>query len=156
MAAVELNIQGMDQLKRKLDQLSNPKKAKQIARKAGRQAMNLVRDAARTNAKAIDDPETREKIHKNIVTQGGKSRNSNEIVIRVGVKGGAGRNQHSVSTAGLSGGDTRHFRYIEFGTSKIPATPFLRPSLSQNLDKVTTKFVQIFDAEITKALSGVT
>lgn len=154
--AVELNIQGMDQLKRKLDQLSNPKKAKQIARKAGRQAMNLVRDAARTNAKAIDDPETREKIHKNIVTQGGKSRNSNEIVIRVGVKGGAGRNQHSVSTAGLSGGDTRHFRYIEFGTSKIPATPFLRPSLSQNLDKVTTKFVQIFDAEITKALSGVT
>jgi len=153
---VELNIQGMDQLKRKLDQLSNPKKAKQIARKAGRQAMNLVRDAARTNAKAIDDPETREKIHKNIVTQGGKSRNPNEIVIRVGVKGGAGRNQHSVSTAGLSGGDTRHFRYIEFGTSKIPATPFLRPSLSQNLDKVTTKFVQIFDAEITKALSGAT
>ena len=153
---VELNIQGMDQLKRKLDQLSNPKKAKQIARKAGRQAMNLVRDAARTNAKAIDDPETREKIHKNIVTQGGKSRNSNEIVIRVGVKGGAGRNQHSVSTAGLSGGDTRHFRYIEFGTSKIPATPFLRPSLSQNLDKVTTKFVQVFDAEITQALSGVT
>ena len=153
---VELNIQGMDQLKRKLDQLSNPKKAKQIARKAARQAMNIVRDAARTNAKAIDDPETREKIHKNIVTQGGKSRNSNEIVIRVGVKGGAGRNQHSVSTAGLSGGDTRHFRYIEFGTSKIPATPFLRPSLSQNLDKVTTKFVQIFDAEITKALSGVT
>lgn len=152
--AVELNIEGMDQLKRKLEQLSNPKKAKQIARKAGRQAMNLVRDAARTNAKAIDDPETREKIHKNIVTQGGKSRNSNEIVIRVGVKGGAGRNQHSVSTAGLSGGDTRHFRYIEFGTSKIPATPFLRPSLSQNLDKVTTKFVQIFDAEITKALSG--
>ena len=154
--AVELNIEGLDQLKRKLDQLSNPKKAKQIARKAGRQAMNLVRDAARANAKAIDDPETREKIHKNIVTQGGKSRNSNEIVIRVGVKGGAGRNQHSVSTAGLSGGDTRHFRYIEFGTSKIPATPFLRPSLSQNLDKVTTKFVQIFDAEITKALSGVT
>ena len=153
---VELNIQGMDQLKRKLDQLSNPKKAKQIARKAGRQAMNLVRDAARTNAKAIDDPETREKIHKNIVTQGGKSRNSNEIVIRVGIKGGAGQNQHSVSTAGLSGGDTRHFRYIEFGTSKIPATPFLRPSLSQNLNKVTTKFVQIFDAEITKALSGVT
>lgn len=151
---VELNIQGMDQLKRKLDQLSNPKKAKQIARKAARQAMNIARDAARTNAKAIDDPKTREKIHKNIVTQGGKSRNSNEIVIRVGVKGGAGRNQHSVSTAGLSGGDTRHFRYIEFGTSKIPAIPFMRPALSQNLDKVTTKFVQVFDAEITKALSG--
>ena len=154
--AVELNIEGMDQFKRKIEQLSNPKKVKQIARKAGRQAMNLVRDAARANAKAIDDPETAEKIHKNIVTQGGKSRNSNEIKIRVGVKGGAGQNQHSVSTAGLSGGDTRHFRFIEFGTSKIPATPFLRPALANNINQVTSKFVQVFDAEITKALSGVT
>ena len=152
MAVVELNIEGLDDLNKKLKQLSSPKKAKQIARKAGRQAMNLVRDAARSNAKAIDDPETREKIHKNIVTQGGKSRNPNEIKIRVGVKGGAGQNQYSVSTAGLSGGDTRHFRFIEFGTSKIPATPFLRPALANNVDKVTTKFVQVFDAEITKAL----
>ena len=70
MAAVELNIEGLDELNKKLKQLSNPKKAKQIARKAGRQAMNLVRDAARSNAKAIDDPETREKIHKNINTLG--------------------------------------------------------------------------------------
>lgn len=150
---VELNIQGMDQLKRKLDQLSNPKKAKQIARKAGRQAMNLVRDAARTNAKAIDDPGTREKIHKNIVTQGGKSRNSNEIVIRVGVKGGAGRNQHSVSTAGLSGGDTRYWRHVEMGTSKIPATPFMRVALANNIGAITDKFVAVFDAEITSELA---
>lgn len=146
-------IEGMSQFKRKMEQLSNPKKAKQIARKAGRQAMNLVRDAARTNAKAIDDPETREKIHKNIVTQGGKSRNSNEIVIRVGIKGGAGQNQHSVSTAGLSGGDTRHWRYIEFGTSLIKAFPFMRLALSKNISAITNKFVEVFDAELTKELS---
>lgn len=155
MGSVELNIEGMDQFKRKIEQLSNPKKAKQIARKAARQAMNIVRDAARTNAKAIDNRRTDEKIHKNIVTQGGKSRNSNEIKIRVGIKGGAGQNQHSVSTAGLSGGDTRHWRFIEFGQSNVPAVPFMRPALSQNLDKVTSKFVQVFDAEITKALGGV-
>ena len=152
--AVELNIQGMDQLKRKLDQLSNPKKAKQIARKAARQAMNLVRDAARTNAKAIDDPETREKIHKNIVTQGGKSRNSNEVVIRVGVKGGASFSNPNPPS--LSGGDTRHWRWVEFGSSNNPAVPFMRPALSTNLDQITSKFVQVFDDEITKALSGVT
>ena len=147
---VELNIQGMDQLKRKLDQLSNPKKAKQIARKAGRQAMNLVRDAARTNAKAIDDPETREKIHKNIVTQGGKSRNSNEIVIRVGVKGGASFSNPNPPS--LSGGDTRHWRWVEFGSSNNPAVPFMRPALSTKLDQITSKFVQVFDDEINKAL----
>lgn len=153
---IEFNIEGMNQFKRKIEQLSNPKKAKQIARKAGRQAMNLVRDAARNNARAIDDPQTREKIHKNIVTQGGKSRSSNEIKIRVGIKGGAGQNQYSVSTAGLSGGDTRHWRFIEFGQSNVPAVPFMRPALAENLDVVTTKFVQVFDAEITKALSEVT
>lgn len=154
--ALELNIQGMDQLKRKLEQLSNPKKAKQIARKTGRQAMNLVRDAARLNAKAIDDPDTREMIQKNITVQAGKTRSSNEIKIRVGVKGGAGKNQHSVSTAGLSGGDTRHWRYVEFGTSKMPAVPFMRIAFSNNLDRVSSKFVEVFNTEMDKALSEAT
>lgn len=155
---VELNIEGLDELNRKLQQLANPRKAKQIARKAARQAMNIVRDAARTNAKAIDDPETREKIHKNIAVAGGKSRNPNEIIMRVGVKGGAAMNQHSnrAALSGLSGGNTTYWRMLEYGNSHQPAIPFMRPALSQNLDKVTTKFVQIFDAEITKALSGVT
>ena len=150
--AVELNIEGLDQLKRKLDQLSNPKKAKQIARKAGRQAMNLVRDAARANAKAIDDPQTREKIHKNIAVAGGKSRNSNEIIMRVGVKGGASFSNPNPPS--LSGGDTRHWRWVEFGSSNNPAVPFMRPALSTNLDQITSKFVQVFDAEIDKALGA--
>ena len=154
--AVDLKVQGMDQIKRKLDQLSNPRKAKQIARKAGRQAMNIVRDAARSNAKAIDDPETREMIQKNIAVQAGKTRNPNEIRMRVGVRGGASQNQHSISTAGLSGGDTRHWRYLEFGTSKMPAVPFMRIAFFNNLESVGNKFVEVFDAEITKALSEVT
>ena len=154
--AVDLKVQGMDRIKRKLDQLSNPRKAKQIARKAGRQAMNIVRDAARSNAKAIDDPETREMIQKNIAVQAGKTQNPNEIRMRVGVRGGASQNQHSVSTAGLSGGDTRHWRYLELGTSKMPAVPFMRIAFFNNLDSVANKFVEVFDAEITKALSEVT
>lgn len=152
--AVELNIEGMDQLKRKLDQLSNPRKAKSIARKAARQAMNIARDDARARARMIDDPETAEKIFKNISVAGGKSRNSNEVVMRVGVRGGASfSNKNPPKT---SGGDTRHWRWIEFGSSNNPAVPFMRPALSTNIDKITSKFVQVFDAEITKALSGVT
>lgn len=150
--SVQSNVQGMEQFQRKIEQLANPRKAKSIARKAARQAMNIARDAARTNAKAIDDPKTREKIHKNIAVAGGKSRNPNEIIMRVGVKGGAGQNQHSASTAGMSGGDTRYWRHQEFGTSKNPAVPFMRPALSTNLDQITSKFVQVFDDEINKAL----
>lgn len=154
MDSVNLNVQGMEQFQRKMEQLANPRKAKSMARKAARQAMNIARDAARTNAKAIDDPQTREKIHKNIAVAGGKSRNPNEIIMRVGVKGGAGQNQHSASTAGMSGGDTRYWRHQEFGTSKNPAVPFMRPALSTNLDQITSKFVQVFDDEINKALGA--
>ena len=152
MAAVELNIQGMDQLKRKLDQLSNPKKAKQIARKAARQAMNIARDAARTNAKAIDDPKTREKIHKNIAVAGGKSRNPNEIIMRVGVKGGASFSNPNPPS--LSGGDTRHWRWVELGSSNNRAVPFMRLALSNNINAITGKFVFVFNEEIDKAIAG--
>lgn len=151
MAAVELNIEGLDELNRKLQQLANPRKAKSIARKAARQAMNIARDAARTNAKAIDDPKTREKIHKNIAVAGGKSRNPNEIIMRVGVKGGASfSNKNPPKT---SGGDTRHFRWLEFGSANNRATPFLRPALATKIDAITGKFVAVFDAEITRELS---
>ena len=146
------SVHGLPDFREKMQQIGSEKEVKKFVRKASRQAMNIVRDAARNNAKAIDDPATVEKIHKNITVSSGRTKNKNTLKMRVGIKGGASRNQHSVSTAGLSGGDTRHFRFIEFGTSKIPATPFLRPALANNVDKVITKFVQVFDAEITKAL----
>ena len=48
--AVQLNVQGMEQFQRKIEQLSNPRKAKSMARKAARQAMNIARDDARARA----------------------------------------------------------------------------------------------------------
>lgn len=154
--SVSANIQGLGDAKRKLEQLANPRKAKAMARKAARQAMHIARDHARLSALSIDDPKTRERIHKNVITQAGRSRNSGEVVMRVGIRGGASRNQHSVSLSGLSGGDTRHWRYIEFGTSLIQAFPFMRLALSKNINKITNKFVQVFNAEMTKALSRAT
>ena len=76
--SVKFKIKGLDEVKSKLDRLANPKKAKSIARKAARKAMNIVRDAARTNAKSIDDPETVAMIHKNITVQAGKTQSAND------------------------------------------------------------------------------
>ena len=59
--SVEFNIDGLDQLEAKFKKLKNPRRLKNIARKASRQAMNIVRDAARINAKAIDDRDSAEK-----------------------------------------------------------------------------------------------
>lgn len=160
-----LNIEGMDQFKRKIEQLSNPKKAKQIARKASRQAINIVRDAARNAARNIDDPDTAEKIYKEIVVQGGKSRNSNEVKFRVGIRGGAkipytgnddNRRKGRIGKSYQMEGKVFYWRFIEFGTSNMPATPFMRPALEKNISAATNKFVEVFNTEITKALSGVT
>ncbi|MHA3098405.1 HK97-gp10 family putative phage morphogenesis protein [Acinetobacter brisouii] len=149
-------IQGLEQLQQKLRAIGKKSTIKRIARKSARQAMNIARDAARANAKALDDPITKEKIWKNIVTQTGKTRNSDEIVMRVGIRGGAAQNKYTDKTAlaGLPGGITTYWRYIEFGTSEIAAQPFMRPALSKNVGQITDKFVSVFSAEINIILGG--
>lgn len=163
MAGVELNIQGLDELNKKLKELGNGKIAKRIARKAGRQAMNIVRDAARNAAKVIDDPNTPEKIHKEIVVQGGKSRNPAEIKMRVGIRGGARipyTNNDDNRRAGRVGksyqmeGKVFYWRFIEFGTSQMPAKPFMRPALQNNIQAATDKFASVFNAEIDKEIAN--
>ena len=150
--SVEVQIHGIDELNRKLKLLASSNAAKRIARKAARQAMNIVRDAARVNAKAIDDPETVEKIWKNIAVSGGKTRNQNEIVMRVGVRGGASFSNKNPPK--VSGGDTRHWRWIEYGSAHNVAVPFMRPALNNNIQEVTNKFSSVFDAELDKELAG--
>ncbi|UUS56263.1 HK97 gp10 family phage protein [Acinetobacter sp. YH16040_T] len=153
--SLDVQIHGIDELNRKLTKLANTKIAKRIARKAARQAMNIVRDAARVNAKAIDDPETVEKIWKNIAVSGGKTRSQNEIVMRVGVRGGAAQNANTdrAALSKLSGGITTYWRYLEFGSANMPATPFMRPAMSNNIQKVTDKFSQVFSVELDKELA---
>lgn len=131
-----------------------PKLRRKGLRKAARQAMNIVRDDAKSRAKALDDPETAEKIWKNIVTQesGKQSRREGGVVMKVGIRGGAGSNQHSKDASGNPGGDTRHWRYIEFGTQHTPPAPFMRPSFSQNLGAVTDRFISVLSQEIDAAL----
>lgn len=149
-----MSIHGLPDFREKMRRIGSVKEVKKFVRKASRQAMNLVRDDARVKAKAIDDPETVAKIHKNITVQAGKTKDKNSIRMRVGIKGGAGQNQYSVSTAGLSGGDTRHWRFIEFGTSTIPAVPFMRPALANNVEAVIGRFSQSFMQQLDEAIAA--
>ena len=152
----------MDEVQEKLKRLGDKRLSKRISRKAARQAMNIVRDAARNAAKAIDDPSTPEKIHKEIVVQGGKSRNSNEIKMRVGVRGGArvpytsnddNRRAGRIGKSYQMEGKVFYWRFIEFGTSRMPATPFMRPALQNNIQAVTNSFAENFNKEIDKELA---
>lgn len=151
-----MNVQGLEQASQKLKALGNKRKAKSIARKTARKAMNIVRDAARENAKRIDDPATRAKIQKNIMLKAGKPRGNVDVLMRVGVRGGASSNQHSVDISGLSGGDTRHWRFIELGTKWHRPVPFMRPAFYNNLEAVGNTFCAEFSAEVSKFLSNTT
>ena len=165
---VEVKIKGMEDFSQKIENLSSNRTVKRIARKASRQAMNVVRDAARSNAKMIDAGYTSEQIWKNIVTQGGKSRNSNEVKFRVGVKTGPEFWRMNKGMFRKQGGntvrlkspyytyipnDTRDWWLIEFGTIKTKAQPFMTPALENNIDSATSKFAEVFNAEIDKELA---
>ena len=149
--SVEFNIEGLDEVQEKLKRLSNPRLMKNAARRSMRKAMAIVRDSARNAAKGIDDPQTSEKIWKNIAIAAGKTRNQNEVVMRVGVRGGASfSNPNPPNT---SGGDTRHWRWLEFGSVHNPPTPFMRPALQNNIQAVTNSFAENFNKEIDKELA---
>lgn len=157
------SIHGLEPALRKMRAIGNEKTVKRIARKAMRQAMNIVRDEARQNVKRLDDPTTPEKIWKEIVVQNGRSRNKNALVMRVGVRGGAqipytnnaqNRRAGRVGKTYQSDGRVFYWRFLELGTSKQPATPFLRPALYENIEQVTEKFVQVFNFELSLVLGA--
>jgi HK97 gp10 family phage protein len=149
--SVEFNIEGLDKVQEKLKRLGNPRLMKNAARRSMRKAMAIVRDSARNAAKGLDDPETAEKIWKNIAIAAGKTRNPNEVVMRVGVRGGASfSNPNPPNTPG---GDTRHWRFIEFPSANNPGTPFMRPALQNNIQAVTNSFAENFNKEIDKELA---
>ena len=142
----EFAIQGLDAVRAKLQAVSR-EVAQKGARAAGTRAMRIVRDAARRNAQAVDDPETASNIPKAITTRfdSKASKRQGAVVVKVGVVGG-GKLSRDPANVG-------HFRLIEFGTSQMPARPFLRPALSGNIQAVTEKFVSELIPQIDKALA---
>ncbi len=154
-------IHGLEPALRRMRAIGNDKTVKRIARKAMRQAMNIARDEARQKVKRLDDPTTPEKIWKEIVVQNGRSRNKNTLVMRVGVRGGAripytnnaqNRRAGRVGQTYQADGRVFYWRFLELGTSKQPATPFLRPALYENIEQITDKFVQVFNFELSVVL----
>lgn len=152
MADVEFKIEGLDPVIKKLRALPE-RFAKRGMRRALRKGANVVRDAARDNAKQIDDPETRERIWKNISVQGGGSRREKQAggpMMRVGVRGGA---RHHDEQSDLPGGNTTHWRWIEFGSANNPAQPFMRPALANNVDAATNAVVAAANVGLDKELA---
>lgn len=158
MVDIEFKLEGMDAVIRKMRALPVDVR-KKGARFAGRKAANLIRDAAIQNATKIDDPQTREQIAKNVAVRfaNREFRKTGDVMFRVGIMGGARqyantrenrrkrRAGEAYATAGSSsnpGGDTFYWRFVEFGTQKAQARPFMRPALEQNIGPATDEFAR--------------
>lgn len=165
---IQFSLIGLEQLEVTLNEIKADMKFKG-GRFALRKAANLVRDAGIQNALRIDDPFTAEQIAKNIVVRwsGRFFKRTGNLQFRVGVLGGArqysntrenrrkGRVGESFKTAGDKtnpGGDTFHWRFVEFGTSRSKAQPFFRKSLADNVSPGTSEFVTQYDKALVRAL----
>lgn len=127
--------------------------AKNALRRATRRGARVIQDAARQNARMLDDPTTPENIAKNIVIRTGRTRKKDQVKLRVGVLGGA-RKDDSFTGEGKknAGGDTWYWRFLEFGTSKVPARPFLRPAMMEQKELAYNEIFKAMLAELTKEI----
>lgn len=153
-------IQGLDAVLGRLAQLQG-KEMKKAVTASLRKGANLVKKDAASRAQAFDDPSTPAQIFKEIVVRTGKVSNREDVRLRVGVKGGAknfkdtkqNRRMGRVGKAYEGGGNVYWWRFLEFGTSKMAARPFMRPALAENTNKVIALFRDNLGPAIDKVLS---
>jgi HK97 gp10 family phage protein len=159
---------GLEDLHRNVEELVYETRYKG-GRYALRRAALVIKGKAVSNARSIDDPLTAEQIAKNIDVRwnGRNYKATGDPSFRIGVLGGAkqyaatkdnvrkGRAGSTYQTAGDKsnpGGDTWYWRFVEFGTEKDAARPFLRPAMEQSIEPATTEFISQFNRVIERAL----
>ncbi len=117
----------------------------------------------------LDDGTTSEKIWKNIVTKPAKSRSKSYVVMRVGIKGGAkyadtsvnrrlgrvGQENENAGSKSNPGGDTWYWRFLEFGTSRTRAKPFLRTAFNSKKDEAEQEFIKSFKEQLNVEISRI-
>lgn len=140
--ANQFEIQGLDGVLRKMRELS-PKLQKSGLVKAVRKGANIVRDDARNRAKEFDDPNTPKPIWREIVTKVNSRRGRQEggVVMQVGIRGGARE----------AGDNVFYWRFLEFGTEKMAARPFMRPALESNVERATDAIVAELKRQLDEA-----
>lgn len=174
---IKFGITGLESVLGKMQEVQHDVK-RRGGRTALRKAAQLVAEAAQQNARRLDDPETANQIAENIALRWSSRtfKRTGNLAFRVGVLGGArstskaalksAQQRRRAGTASLAsmgeiagagkqnpGGDTFYWRFHEFGTSQLPARPFLRPALENNISRATDEFVRQYDRALGRAIA---
>lgn len=155
---VGFELTGLDELRGKLSELSDDVQFRG-GRFALRKAAQVIRDQVASNAERVDDQSTPESIQKNIALRwdGRMYRATGDLAFRVGVLGGSKSVAKAVgeiaaADSGNPGGDTFHWRFLEFGTQKMAARPFVRPAADQAAGNAVNEFVRQYNKAVDRAL----
>lgn len=165
---ISFNLTGVDELIKLMDSVSVDTRRKS-GRFALRKAAAIIANKAKANAGRFDDPATAQNIAANISVRwdGRHFKRTGDPAFRVGVLGGAkqyattkenvrkGRAGDTYQTGGDKGnpgGDTYYWRFLEFGTSKMPAQPFMRPAAESSVGAVISEFAKQYEAALGRAI----
>ena len=152
MALDTFTIHGLDGFVAKLRAVSQEVRLKG-GRFALRKGAQVIRDAARQNARRLDDAETGRSIAENIVERwnGRLYKQTGDLGFRIGVLGGAKLPKNNTDAGANS--PTPHWRLLEFGTEKMAAKPFMRPAIQNNIDQVVSVTVREYTKAIDRAIA---
>jgi HK97 gp10 family phage protein len=170
--SIEYSLNGIEGLLGKLETLKEDVKFKG-GRFALRRAAQILQRQAIENAQRLNDPATSEEIAKNIAVRWSSRRfkSSGDLMFRVGILGGArqyantkenvraGRAGQTYATLGDKsnpGGDTWYWRFLEFGTERSQAQPFLRPVADQAGADAVNEFLIQYDKAVERAIRRAT
>ena len=156
---ISYKINGLDELQAKLKSVSEDTQ-KKGGRFALRKAAQVIQAKAKQNAERVNDPATPEEIAKNIAIRwsGKHFKSTGDLMFRVGVLGGAkgfaaASGEVKGRGKGNPGGDTYYWRFLEFGTSKIAAQPFLRDAIASKQSEAISEFVNQYNIAIDRAIA---
>lgn len=157
MLETQFKIEGLEAIQARMQNVGH-----EIRYKGGRYALrksaNLIADKVKENALRIDDPNTAKQIAKNVAVRWSSKRfkQTGDLGFRVGILGGAAPAKAAGEFSGIGkgnpGGDTFYWRFLEFGTRKIGAQPFMRPALENNQQEVVQEFIKYADKAIDRAV----
>ena len=145
---IKFSIIGMDRTSQRFYALSDFFR-KKAAQSALGSAVRVITNDAKRRALTIDDPETGRVIADNIVqrVRSRYYRKTGDIMISVGVNTAHGRIPPGNPDTG-KGGSTPHWHLVEEGTEKMPARPYLRPAMNENIEKVLDTFARKLEQKI--------
>lgn len=147
MANLSVKVTGLKELKQRLSTLERKAKNR-IAVKAMRRGGVIIRDQARANAPLLKEKVPHRKrgtLRKSIVTS---TKPQKDGSVRTIIFVRTLKNNKILefkSKTGKSGAynpnDPFYWRFVEFGTSKMPAQPFLQPAFSTKKEQASREII---------------